>query len=84
MIALWLTSLIVLVLAALACFKQASWSRLEGNFWRMIDIFDRAGMAPADARALLAWTQAHRPGFWGKLLPWRAPHVRRRRASGIP
>lgn len=83
MIALWVTTLTVLVLAALACFKQADWHQRESNFWRRIDLFDRAGMAPEDAPALLVWTNSHKPGFLGRLLPWRDPYARRRRASDI-
>lgn len=83
MIALWATVLTVLVLAGLACFKQANWHQRESNFWRRIALFDRAGMAPEDAPALLVWAKAHEPSFFGRLRPWRDPYVRRRRASDI-
>lgn len=84
MIALWITVLALLMLAALACFKQADWHRRESNFWRRIALFDRAGMAPEDAPMLLVWAKTHKPRFFGRLRPWRDPYVRRRRASGIP
>lgn len=81
MTALWVTALTVLMLAALACFKQADWHQRESNFWRRMSLFDRAGIAPADAPVMLAWARAHKPNFFGRLLPWRDPYERQRRVS---